>query len=151
MDLHDRNGTPPPLSDLADAIQTEVDAFALSIGLLMDRAQQRNKAKFERWVEKETPFTLTEAHRLRRMAVLYRELPGDSRAHLPRPSAALTYTFKEVDTQPWMSTTQEFSREDLLIGALLGGHPENVAGDLRARLLAWVGIHESLPIPDGTT
>jgi hypothetical protein len=115
-----------------------VDAFALTIGELMDQALRRNKAKFERWVMTDTPFSLPEAHRLRRIALLYK---GDreSDAALPRPSSALTYTFDVLDAEPWLSPTQEFSREDLLVGALLGGHPENVAEDLRARLSAWLG------------
>lgn len=139
MDLHERKRTPPPLSDLADAIQVEVDSYALTIGELMDQAKRRNKAKYERWVETETPFTLPEAERLRKMAVCYRELAPEQVAELPRPSSALTYTFVSTDSEPYLSPTAEFSREDLLVGALLGGHPENVGADLRLRLLAWMG------------
>lgn len=139
VDLHERKRTPPPLRDIADAIQVEVDSYALTIGELMDQAQRRNKAKYERWVEEETPFTLPEAERLRKIAVCYRELSPEQAAELPRPSSALTYTFVSTNSEPWLSPTQEFSREDLLVGALLGGHPENVAEDLRLRLLAWMG------------
>lgn len=139
MDLHERKGTPPPLNDLADAIQVEVDTYALTIGELMDQAKRRNKAKYERWVETQTPFTLPEAERLRKMAVCYRELGSEQVAELPRPSSALTYTFVSTDSEPYLSPTSEFSREDLLVGALLGGHPENVGADLRLRLLAWMG------------
>lgn len=137
--LHEVKVPLPPLEDLAAAIQTEVDSFALAIGNLMDMAQRRNKAKFEKWVEAETPFTLAEAHRLRRIFVAYRDLPAESEAELPRPSSALTYVLDSGDTEPWLSPTQEFSREDLLVGALLGGHPENVVGDLRKRLASWLG------------
>jgi hypothetical protein len=149
MDLHEPNDTPPPLTDLADAIALEVDAFALVIGDLFDKAKRRNKAKYERWVEMATPFTLQEADRLRTIAISYRDLPEESRADLPRPSSALSYTFENVDTEPWLSPTQEFSREDLLTGALMGGHPENLAEDLRRRLLAWMGdrSHNDAPPP----
>lgn len=151
MDLHERKRTPPPLSDLADAIQVEVDSYALTIGELMDQARQRNKAKYERWVETETPFTLPEAERLRKVAVCYRELPSERVAELPRPSSALTYTFVSSDSEPYLSPTAEFSREDLLVGALLGGHPENVGADLRLRLLAWMGETSRTGAPLPTT
>lgn len=147
MDLHEANSSPPPLDELAARIQSETDAFALLIGNLMDQGLRRNKAKFERWVLTSTPFSISEAHRLRAVFIAYRDLPAETVRDLPRPSSALSYVFDPVDTAPWMSPTNEFSREDLLAGALLGGHPENLGGDVRQHLCSWLGIASSSDAP----
>lgn len=138
--LHDPEGTPlPPLEELGALVQSEVDAFALTIGLLMDKAQRRNVRKFGAWVEMSTPFTLAEAERLRAVAVSYRDLPKEVIVSLPRPSSALSFVFEDVSNSSFLSATAGFSREDIIAGGLLGGHPENLSADVRALLSEWLG------------
>lgn len=146
--LHAGDGTPRPLDELAALVQSEVDAFALTIGNLMDQAMRRNKAKFSRWVQESTPFSMAEANRLRTIFIAYRDLPQEAITSLPRPSSALTYTFESLDTTPWLSPTQGFSRGDLLAGALLGSHPEHVSADVLRLLREWIGVDpEPAPPP----
>lgn len=137
---HPDQGTPlPTLEELSARIQAEVDAFALTIGLHMDRARRRSARRYARWVQDDTPFTLAEAERLRAIAIAYRDLPTEATTGLPRPSSALSYVLEYADTTPYLSATREFSREDIAAGALLGGHPENLSSDVKERLARWLG------------
>lgn len=120
-------------------MQSEVDAFALMIGNLFDQARRRSRSRYMAWVSGSTPFTLQEAERLRAVAVAYRDLPPDVVKGLPRPSSALSFVFEEEDPTPYLSATHQFSRMDLAVGALLGGHPEELSSDVRALLMAWLG------------
>lgn len=128
-----------PLEDLAARIQSETDAYALTIGALFERAKLRSRSRYMAWVRDATPFTLAEAERLRAVAVAYRELPAEALRGLPRPSFALSFVFEDQDPTPFLSATHQFSRLDLAVGALLGGHPEELSSDVRAALLAWLG------------
>lgn len=133
------NGTPPPLPELAARIQAEADAFALTMGLLFDQAKLRNRGRYSSWVRSDTPFTLAEAERLRAIAVCYRDLPEAAVKGLPRPSSALSFVLEEADPKPFESSTHLFSREDLLVGGLLGSHPEALGSDVRRLLVEWLG------------
>ena len=137
---HDPYGSQlPTLDELANRIQSEVDAFALTIGNYMDQAKRRNARRFMQWVQADTPFSLAEAERLRVIAIAYRDLPPEAVAELPRPSSALSYVLESADTAPFMSATRDFTREDIVAGALLGGHPENLGLEVLDRLRAWLG------------
>lgn len=130
-------GTPLPV--LAAQIQQIADAFALAIGNLMEEAMRRNKAKYSMWVRTETPFTLEEAERLRKIALAYRELPAETVSLLPRPSSALSYVMEDDDPTPYLSPTARLSTLDLAAGCLLGGSPEELTDQVLADLRAWVG------------
>jgi hypothetical protein len=144
MDLiHDDQSTPPPLDELAALVQSETDTFALTIGNYFDQAMRRSKRKFPGWVLTSTPFSLAEAHRLRGVFIAYRDLPSETIRSLPRPSSALSYVMEAESTEPYASATAEFTREDLLAGALLGSHPETLSSDVRESLVAWLGLNGS--------
>lgn len=130
-------GTPLPV--LASQIRDLADGFALAIGDLMDQAMRRNKAKYSMWVRTETPFTLDEAERLRKMAILYRDLPSEAARELPRPSAALSYVMEDEDPTPYLSPTATLSSLDLAAGCLLGASPEELSGPVLEALRAWAG------------
>ena len=128
-----------PLPVLASQIREEADSFALRIGNLMQEAIERNKAKYSMWVRTETPFTLEEAERLRKIALAYRELPSEVCRELPRPSSALSYVMEDEDPTPYLSPTARLSTLDLAAGCLLGGSPEELTDQVLADLRAWVG------------
>lgn len=109
------------------------------MGLLFEQAKRRNRARYATWVRCDTPFTLAEAERLRAIAVCYRDLPEDAVKSLPRPSSALSFVLEEADPAPYASATHQFSREDLLVGGLLGSHPEAVSPDVMRMLKDWMG------------
>lgn len=131
------HGTPLPA--LAEAIWRAADEFALAIGLMMDQAKARNKAKYPMWVRTQTPFTLEEAERLRSLAVLLRELPPEAGRELPRPAYALTYVLENEDPAPLLQPTSRLSSMDLAAGTLLGGHPEQLDPVVAAALRRWIG------------
>lgn len=136
-------GTPLPV--LASQIREEADTFALRIGALMQEAMERNKAKYSMWVRTETPFTLEEAERLRKISIAYRELPSEVCRELPRPSAALSYVMEDEDPTPYLSPTARLSTLDLAAGCLLGGSPEELNDSVLEAIRAWVGSPPSKP------
>lgn len=129
-----------PLEELGARIQSEVDAFALLMGNLLGQAKRQSRARYMAWVSAATPFTLQEAERLRAVAEAYATLPPEVVRGLPRPSSALSFVFEAENPEPYLSATHQFSRLDLAVGALLGGHPEELSTDVRALLVGWLGL-----------
>jgi hypothetical protein len=121
--------------------------IGVTIGSLMDQARRRNRQKFRQWIRQSTPFQVAEAERLMTVAIAYRDLPAETIRSLPRPSSALTYVFEDVDTRPYESSTSAFSRADLLAGALLAAHPDELSTDVGLMLRAWLCVDDPAATP----
>jgi hypothetical protein len=152
------------LSEITDRIYARIDRLALDLGRdLQEALDAVGRREYERWVERDLPFGLDKARRLRMIHKAYEHLPPERLKQLPSPWQSL-YALTRVPPEqlsaavddgrvhPEMTVresieiarelsgreTKKFSEADLLVGKLVSLPAEELTPTARDLLDAWL-------------
>jgi hypothetical protein len=156
---------PVGLKEITDRIYRHIDRMVLRVGEELQRAWVEHRDLYDVWVERDLPFGMDKARRLRKIYLASQHFDEATLARFPAPWQAL-YAISRLPApvvrdavtsgaiHPSMSVreSQEVVRQltgddsrprftpvDLLAGKLMNHRPDALSADVRRALTGWLG------------
>lgn len=137
----DNSEVPPDRAEILSRVLDLLDEVCLQVGGLIAVAAHEDLDAWNQWVERETPFTVEEARRLRAVYLAHTLFPPEKLERMPRPWQAL-WTIPAGRIGRGMPQaahhTSRISGAEMLAARLLQEPADDLGSDVVAELVAWL-------------